>query len=65
MEFVCVCAQQSCRPGFRSFVFDERCIFVQYVLPNAKKNICTYENIINFITKMETTHGKHRNRERG
>ena len=50
---VCVGAQQSCRPRFRSFVFDERCIFVQYDLPNTKKikKICTYENRINFITK--------------
>ena len=58
----CVGAQQSCRPRFRSFVFDERCIFVQYDLPNTKKKkkkICTYENRINFITKwgqpMEST----------
>ena len=28
-------------------MFDERCIFVQYDLPNTKtrKKICTYENI--------------------
>ena len=57
---VCVGAQQSCRPRYRSFVFDERCIFVQYDLPNTKKKkICTYENRINFITKwgqpMEST----------
>ena len=53
INFVCVGAQQSCRPRFRSFVLDERCIFVQYDLPNTKKRkkICTYENIINFITK--------------
>ena len=42
-------------------MFDERCIFVQYDLPNTKKRkkICTYENRINFITKwgqpMEST----------
>ena len=68
VDLVCVGVQQSCRPRFRSFVIDERCTFVQYVLPNANKKIkkiCTYENRINFITKMGTTHGEHRNRERG
>ena len=29
------------------------------------KKICTYVNKTNFITKMETTNGEHRNRERG
>ena len=37
VDLVCVGAQQSCRPRFQSFVFDERCIFVQYDLPNANK----------------------------
>ena len=67
-ELVCVGAQQSCRPRFQSFVFDKRCIFVQYDLPNARKKIkkiCTYENRINFLTKMGTTHGENRNKESG
>ena len=37
VDLVGVGAQQSCRPRFQSFVFDERCIFVQYDLPNARK----------------------------
>ena len=36
VDLVCVGAQQSCRLRYRSFAFDERCIFVQYDLPNAK-----------------------------
>ena len=68
MDLVCVGAQQSYRPLIRSFVFDERCIFVQYDLPNARKKIkkiCAYENKINFITEMGTIHGEHRYRVRG
>ena len=37
VDSVCVGAQQSCRPRFRTFVFDERCIFVQYDLPMQEK----------------------------
>ena len=35
-----------------------------YQMQKQNKKTCTYENIINLITKMGTTHGEHRGRER-
>ena len=36
-----------------------------YQMQEKIEKICTHENRINFITKTGTTHGEHRNRERG
>ena len=36
-----------------------------YQIQEKIKKICTYENRINFITKMGTAHEEHRNREGG
>ena len=53
-------------------VFDVLCLMNVAYLSNTInqmqekiKKICTYENRIIFMTKMGTTHGEHRYRERG
>ena len=57
---------------YAGLVFEVLCILSVAYLSNTIyqmqekiKKICTYENRINFITKMGTTHREHKNREIG